>query len=39
MKIVNLAVTTMEQIRTPVSRYKPILLTVQKAEGLASLRG
>lgn len=36
MKIVNPAVIIIEQIRMPVSRYKPILLTAQKAEGLAS---
>lgn len=32
MKIVNLAVKIIEQIRMPVIRYKPVLFTAQKAE-------
>ena len=35
MKIVNLAVKIIEQIRILVIRYKPILFTAQKAEGLS----
>lgn len=37
MKIVNLAVIIIEQIRMPVIRYKPIPFTAQKAEGLSPL--
>lgn len=37
MKIVNLAVKIIEEIRMSVIRYKPVLFTAQKAEGLSLL--